>query len=71
MRLFQVTFDTSTVIVLAINHAQLYAILRDLDDKYVLKAGIIFYQWDKDTIDKCDIKVINQTEAGIVSAVAH
>lgn len=71
MNLYQVTFDTSTVFVLAQSWEQLYIILKDLDSKYKATAGILFYWWDDKTYDRCDIKKINLNVAGIVSAVAH
>jgi hypothetical protein len=72
MHLYNITFDTSTVLVLATDYEQLYQILRDLDDKYRSKGRYeLYYQWDKNTIDKCEIRVVSMKEAGIVSAVAH
>lgn len=71
MNLYKVTFDTTTVLVLAQSWEQLYTILKDLDPKYKATAGILFYWWDDKTYDRCDIKKINQHEAGIVTAVAH
>ena len=72
MNLYQVTFDTSTVLVLAADYDQLYECLKKLDSKYWSEGHYeLYYHWDEDTRDKCDIKVIDLNKVGIVSAVAH
>lgn len=72
MYLYEITFDTSTVLALAEDYNQLFSMLYDLDHKYKSEGRYnLYYHWDENTKDKCNIKVVNTSKPCIVSAVAH
>jgi len=72
MNLYQITFDTTTITVLARNYQELLKILQEEDDSFVSIMGDnLQYEWDEDTVDSCHIHIVDITNPHIVQWEQH
>lgn len=72
MKIFQVAYDTIFLTVLAKDEAELFDILQEESDDYVVKDDELFYYFgnDEDSAVKCFIQEIPMMR-GIIHSESH
>lgn len=55
LQLYQITFDTTVITLLAKDMNQLFEMLKEKDKNFFREKDRIFYSWGKDYTDECDI----------------
>jgi len=70
MKLYQVTFDTNLITLIAENEDSAKQILLDTDDCFFREGDSLFFQFPDESI-KCELNEINMNESSIIQWESH
>ena len=71
MNLYQVTFDATTITVVAKNKQELFQMLKDKDKGFETLYNDLYYRWGDKDIDKCTVVKVSMTIPLIIHWEAH
>ena len=71
MKLYQVSFDATTITVVAEDLENLFIVLHSRDEQFELKDDKIFYRWDYAVVDECDVIEVSMKIPLVVQWESH
>ena len=70
MKLYQVTFDTNLITLLAEDHDSAKQLLLDTDDSFFREGESLFFQFPGESIE-CEFTEINMNEGSVIQWESH
>ena len=71
MKLYQVSFDATIIIVVAKNEKDVYKLLSSKDESFIKEGDFLFYKWKDDYVDKCNIIELLMNKSQVLHWESH